>query len=83
MSIQQVLKNSSYHLALFSEREIAELEKKIATKQANGKTIFYVRCLIRDKDIRLKPEEVVRQLYLRRLLDAYGYPKTASRSSFP
>ncbi|MEW6211532.1 MAG: type I restriction enzyme HsdR N-terminal domain-containing protein, partial [Acidobacteriota bacterium] len=75
MSIHQILKNTSYHLDLFSESEIEEFEKTIMTRQANGKTTFYVRCLIRDKDIKLKPEEVVRQLYLRRLLKVYGYPK--------
>ncbi len=34
-----------------------------------------MRCLIRETDIRLKPEEIMRQLYLRRLMENYGYPK--------
>lgn len=40
-----------------------------------GKQTFYVKCLIRNKEIKLKPEEIVRQLYLARLLNEYGYPK--------
>jgi type I restriction enzyme M protein len=62
VSIQQILKNTSYHLDLFSDSEIAEFEKGITTRQTNGKAAFYARCLIRDRDIKLKPEEVVRQL---------------------
>jgi type I restriction enzyme M protein len=59
------------------------LENTIATRQLNGKTIFYVRCLVRGRDVRLKPEEVVRQLYLRRLLTTYGYPKNRLAVEFP
>ena len=47
------------------------LGSKIFTK--NGK--YYVVCAIRDKEIILKPEEVVRQLYAMKLLEEYGYPK--------
>ncbi|HEX5732208.1 MAG TPA: N-6 DNA methylase [Blastocatellia bacterium] len=83
MSIQQILKNTSYHLDLFSDSEIAELEESITTKQTNGKTTFYAKCLVRDKDIKLKPEEVVRQLYLRRLLTTYNYPKNRIAVEFP
>ncbi len=75
MIIQEILKNSSYQLDLFLDSEIVELEKTIVSRQTNGKTAFYIRCLIRDKDIKLKPEEIVRQLYLRRLLNTYHYPK--------
>jgi type I restriction enzyme M protein len=83
MSIQQILKNTSYHLDLFSDSEIAELETRIGTREVNGKAVFYVRCLVRDRDVRLKPEEVVRQLYLRRLLTTYGYPRNRLAVEFP
>ena len=42
---------------------------------AKGKETPFVKCIIRDKDIQLKPEEIVRQLYAARLLNQYGYPK--------
>jgi len=83
MIIQEILKNSSYQLDLFPDSEIAELEKNIVARQTNGKTAFYLRCLIRDKDIKLKPEEIVRQLYLRRLLNSYHYPKKRIAVEFP
>ena len=83
MSIQQILKNTNSHLDLFSDSEIAALEGCITTRQSNGNTLFYARCLKRDKDIRLKPEEVVRQLYLHRLIEAYGYPQNRIAVEFP
>jgi type I restriction enzyme M protein len=69
--LQQILKDSNYSFALFDEKLVSELEDKIIEK--NGK--FYVLCAIRDKEIILKPEEVVRQLYAIKLLKEYGYPK--------
>ena len=69
--LQQVLKNSNYSLSLFDTKLVSELENKIAEK--DGK--FYVVCAIRDKEIVLKPEEIVRQLYAMKLLADYGYPK--------
>ncbi len=73
--IQTTLKDSSYHLSLFSKEEIDALREKVVIKESKGKKTPYVTCIIRDKDIQLKPEEIVRQLYATRLIDQYGYPK--------
>jgi len=70
-NIQNILKDSNYSLSLFDQKFIDELEQKITLK--NDKP--YVECLIREKEIQLKPEEVVRQLYLAKLLQEYEYPK--------
>ena len=70
-NILEIIKDSNYSLSLFSQTLIDELEKKIKIK--DGKR--YVTCAIRDKEILLKPEEVVRQLYLLKLLKEYRYPK--------
>ena len=35
-----------------------------------------MNCIVRNKAIQLKPEEVVRQLYATRLINEYGYPKS-------
>lgn len=69
--LQQILKDSNYSLSLFDPKLIGELESKISIK--DGKS--YVVCAIRDKEIILKPEEIVRQLYAMKLLEDYGYPK--------
>jgi type I restriction enzyme M protein len=73
--IQTTLKDSNYHLSLFSEDEIVALRKKIVIKESKGKKSPFVTCIIRNKDIQLKPEEIVRQLYTTRLIQQYGYPK--------
>jgi len=69
--LQQILKDSNYSLSLFDEKLVSGLESKITEKDSR----FYVVCAIRDKEIILKPEEVVRQLYAMKLLEEYGYPK--------
>jgi type I restriction enzyme M protein len=73
--IQTILKDSNYHLALFSTDEIESLRKEVFTKIARGKETPFIKCIVRDKDIQLKPEEVVRQLYAARLINDYGYSK--------
>lgn len=69
--ISNIIKDSKYSLSLFDRKLVDELESKIILKNANP----YVVCVIRDKEIILKPEEVVRQLYTMKLLKEYGYPK--------
>lgn len=83
MSFRDILNDSEYKLNLFTEAEIASLEQNIVAREMKGKTVYFVRCLIREKEIRLKPEEVVRQLYLNRLLNEYGYPKNRIAVEYP
>ncbi len=45
------------------------------TKEARGKEQPHIKCLVRGNDIQLKPEEIVRQLYLMVLIRDYKYPK--------
>lgn len=73
--IQTILKDSNYHLSLFTADEISNLHERIFTKEGRGKETPFVKCIIRDKEIQLKPEEIVRQLYAERLIQQYGYPK--------
>ena len=68
--IQTILKDSDYHLGQFSEDEIATLRARIVEKKTP-----HVPCIIRKKDVQLKPEEIVRQLYAARLIKRYGYPE--------
>lgn len=73
--LQTILKDSNYNLSLFSGEEIEELRQKVLIKEARGKETPFIKCVVRDKEIQLKPEEVVRQLYATRLIEQYGYPK--------
>jgi type I restriction enzyme M protein len=65
--INQIMKNSNYSLAIFSQEEIEILENKIVEKEDKNKKSYSVICLARNKSIQLKPEEVIRQLYLHQL----------------
>ena len=70
--IEQILKDSAYKLSQFSQDEISAVEEKIY-KKSNGK--FFIKCLIRGEEIQLKPEEVIRQLFIYKLMNQYGYDK--------
>ena len=69
--ILDIIKNSNYSFSIFNESLVNKLEKNIIEK--SGK--YYANCIIRDKEIFLKPEEIVRQLYAIKLIEEYGYPK--------
>ena len=75
--IQTILKDSNYHLDLFTNAEVQTLREEIITQTLSGKETPFIRCPIRKKRIQLKPEEIVRQLYVARLLDRnrYHYPQ--------
>ena len=51
---------------LFSEEEIRALDDRVVMRENRGKEVPYVTCLVRDKDVQLKPEERTRQLWLAR-----------------
>jgi type I restriction enzyme M protein len=58
-------------LSLFTDREIRAVEDLIIER--DGK--FLIKCQIKDKYKVAKPEEIVRQLWVYRLLNEYNYPK--------
>lgn len=71
--IEQIFSASDvkHGLSLFTNQEIKAIEDMII--QQDGK--FYIKCQIKDKYKIAKPEEIVRQLWIYRLLNEYGYPK--------
>lgn len=75
MVINEILQDSNYKLDLFSEESIKYLENKIINKGSENNANYYVSCLIREKEIKLNPEEIVRQLYLYKVINEYKYPK--------
>ena len=73
--LQTILRDSNHHLSLFGQDEIDRLSAAVFMKKSRGKDTPYVKCVVRGRDVQLKPEEVVRQLYASRLMERYGYPK--------
>jgi type I restriction enzyme M protein len=67
-TLQDIIQNSDYALTIFSPEEIAAIE--LFEKKEKP----YLHDFCTGKDRPAKPEEVVRQLFLYRLLNTYGYP---------
>ena len=70
----EIIKGSEYDLSLFTEEQINKLETAIQTKETQSGTQYFLTCQVRKKEIKLTPEEVVRQLYVLSLIEDYGYP---------
>ena len=81
MRILDLLGSASddYSLGGASDAELLALKKLIVEK--NDKT--YLRCPVRQKDILAKPEEVVRQLWVHRLVHRYGFPLERLTVEYP
>jgi type I restriction enzyme M protein len=74
MKLADILKDSSYKLSQFTPTEIEQLEQTITLKKTKNGEAPYTICLVRKKEIKLTPEEAIRQLYLRVLSDRLHYP---------
>lgn len=64
-------KADQYELTIFHSGAIVWLEGQLFEKRGHP----YLKCLVSDRDRRAHPEEIVRQLYIKKLMDDYGYPK--------
>lgn len=68
---------------LFSEEEVHALDARVVMRESRGKQVPYVTCLVRDKEIQLKPEERTRQLWLARLIDKLSYARSRIAIEYP
>jgi type I restriction enzyme M protein len=80
---QAAAKRSEIELVLFSRAEKRAVDKRIIEKEIRGKPTAYVTCMIRGKDVQLKPEELTRQLWLARLIDTLGYDTSRIAVEYP
>lgn len=67
-TIAQILRGSAHSLTVF--RRGAENELSVFMSRNKP----YLKCLASGKNRPAKPEEVVRQLYIKKLVEEYGYP---------
>lgn len=72
--LTNLLKDSNYRLTQFSHEQISRLENAIIMREVRDAPAPYITCLVRKKEIRLTPEEAVRQLYIMVLNEDYEYP---------
>ncbi|MBQ5969527.1 MAG: N-6 DNA methylase [Clostridia bacterium] len=84
MTVFDILKDTNYKSEQFSSEAIDRLNLRIEEKtDKKGKTSAVVKCLVRNRDIVLKPEEVVRQLFIDKLMNEYGYPVSRMQVEYP
>lgn len=74
MLLNDIFKNTSYDGTLFSNEAKSHIESLIFIKNVRGCDTPYINCQIREKEIKLTPEEAVRQLYIYKLIKEYEYP---------
>jgi len=79
INLTNLIKSSGkYDLTIFSSESVDRIEKSISKK--DGK--LFIKCLKREKEVQAKPEEIVRQLMLDKLLNEYNYPADLIRVEF-
>ena len=81
MSILELLKQNGtvYTAADFVEATIEAVDTRLSEK--GGK--WFLKCFVRNKEVIAKPEEIVRQLWLHRLLNRYRYEPNRITVEYP
>jgi type I restriction enzyme M protein len=78
--IEDLLTEGERSLTLFvGSAAIKAVEALLVEK--NGKT--YVKCQVRGKEVLAKPEELIRQLWIHRLIAHYRYPVSRLQVEYP
>ncbi len=72
-TLDELFRGSSHKASVFGREAVEWLESRIAMKAARNGEVPYVKCIVRNKDVRLTPEEAVRQMYVYELIHVYGY----------
>ena len=67
----RIITKSAKDLSTKQSQENPQLAPNTHTQDA--KQSYYTTCLIREKELKLTPEEIIRQLYLDKLINEYGY----------
>jgi len=62
---------AKHGFSLFNSEELNAIEKLMIEKDGR----LFIKCQIKEKYKLAKPEEIVRQVFIRRLLQEYNYPK--------
>ncbi|MFH1920507.1 MAG: N-6 DNA methylase [Planctomycetota bacterium] len=69
VSVEDILRGTAHALTIFKPQTVAGLDIFLR----GGKP--YLTCYATGRDRPAKPEEIVRQLYVKMLMDDYGYPR--------
>lgn len=83
MKVLEILSNSQYDDAIFSSDEKQWLEERIVEREGKKGIEYRANCIVRNKEIKLTPEETIRQLYAYKLIHKYNYPVKQLQFEFP
>ena len=72
-SLDELFRGSTHKASVFTPEAVKWLEDAVFMKPSKNGEVPYVKCIIRNRDIRLTPEEAVRQLYVYDLIHTEGY----------
>lgn len=72
-ALKNLFSDSTHKSTIFTSAQIEAVESAAYTKIIRGKETPFIKCPIRKKEIQLKPEEAVRQMFIRKLVEDYGY----------
>ena len=73
--LDEIFKGTTYNDSVFDTENVNAIQAAIYTKQVKGVDVPFIKCLIRDKEIRLTPEEAVRQLFIYKLIHEFKYKR--------
>jgi type I restriction enzyme M protein len=83
MNSQEILNKTAYDDVLFTDTEKSAINKILVIKQSRGVSVPYIQCLVRKKEIKVTPEELIRQLFAYRLINSYQYPVSRMQMEYP
>ncbi|MCS4198465.1 N-6 DNA methylase [Salinibacter ruber] len=72
-SVVEIFRNAKHSLSIFSEDEVRSIIPRLTRTEYRGEMRTKIECRVRGREYVLKPEEIVRQIYLNRLIDRYKY----------
>lgn len=81
--LDELFRDSTHKSSIFSQEAHDAIEAAIFTKTSRRIEVPYIKCLIRNKEVRLNPEEAVRQLFVWELIHNYGYPAERIKLEHP
>lgn len=81
IKLSDLLQDDKSALSLYAMGEAAIVAVEAMLTEKNGK--IFLKCQVRGKDILAKPEEIIRQLWLHRLIHNYGYPVQRLSLEYP
>jgi type I restriction enzyme M protein len=81
--IEQIIIDSDYKLDQFDQLTVESVGRLVFQKKVRGKIADYITCQVRNKGIKLTPEELVRQLFIYKLSQQYKYPLDRIQCEYP